>query len=275
MSVSIIIPAYNEQDAISSVIERIKKLPIDAEILVVDDGSTDKTMESAQQAGAIVFRRPGNIGYGKSIKDGLRHCKHDTVVITDADGTYPIESIPTLLEKYTEGYDMVVGARKGAHYWSSPLKSAFRILLQILVEFVTGKKIPDINSGLRVFSKKTAQQYEHELCDTFSFTTTITLVYFLTKHTILYLPISYEKRIGKSKVRHIKDGLRTLQYVIECIARFNPIKLFVLLSIFVTIIGAFSTIVVGWIGIFIGICTAFIVFSIGAMSESLRDKKHE
>jgi polyisoprenyl-phosphate glycosyltransferase len=267
--ISIVIPAYNEESGIASVIKQIQQLPLAIEIVVVDDGSTDHTASVARKAGAIVVRRPSNIGYGKSIKDGIHRASNDTVVITDADATYPVDQIPVLLRRYDEGYDMVIGARQGVNYWSSPMKSLFRILLKALVEFTAGRKIPDINSGLRVFSKKTALHYESALCDTFSFTTTITLIYCLTKHTIFYSPIQYHKRIGASKVRIFRDSLRTFQYIIECIVLFNPIKLFVLLAATCVIIGLVSYVVLDWWGIFVGILFAIVTFSLGLLAHVL------
>lgn len=270
MSISIIIPAYNEANAIADVIKRIQAVDKSYEIIVVNDGSTDETADVASALGVTVVSRPGNIGYGKSIKDGLHAASYDTIVISDADGTYPIEDIPKLVQAYNKGYDMVVGARQGVHYWSSICKGLFRFLLRILVEFVAGKHIPDINSGFRIFSKNIALQYEKDLCDTFSFTTTITLIYFLTKRTILYIPISYDKRIGASKVRHFRDSLRTLQYITECIARFNPLKLYVLLSACTICIGCISIIFMGPAGFFISVYASIIVFSLGLLTYGIR-----
>lgn len=270
MSVSIIIPAYNEQEAILETVQRIKALPIETEIILVNDGSTDNTANVARELDVILIDRPGNVGYGKSVKQGIDLATNDTIILTDADGTYPIEDIPKLIEEYNKGYDMVVGARSGSHYWTSPIKSFFRLVLKAISEFVSGQKIPDINSGLRVFSKQTVLPYRKDLCDTFSFTTTITLIYFLTKHTVAYVPISYEKRIGNSKVHHFRDSLRTMQYITECIATYNPIKLFLLFSIVTVLIGALSTIVLGWLGLFLGIYAAIFIFCIGLISRSFR-----
>lgn len=272
MSVSIIIPAYNEENALREVVERVQALPIDKQIIVVNDGSTDNTAEVAKTLHITFVSRPGNIGYGKSVKDGMEAAIHDTVVLTDADGTYPIEDIPKLVEEYNKGYDMVVGARSGSHYWTSPIKSFFRLVLKAISEFVSGEKIPDINSGLRVFSKQTAQSYNRDLCDTFSFTTTITLIYFLTKHTVQYVPISYEKRIGNSKVHHLRDSLRTMQYMTECIITYNPIKLFILLAVSTACIGLLSSIVLQWTGVFMGLYASIIVFCMGLFIHSFRSR---
>ena len=195
----------------------------------MDDGSSDETANLARETGAEVIKHPHNIGYGRSLKDGIRNAKYDTVVITDADGTYPLDEIPPLLKEYKNGFNMVVGARTGKHYRESIFKSPLRKILKWLVEFTAGRKIPDINSGLRVFSKKEAIPYLSHLCDTFSFTTSMTLAYMMTGKYVTYMPIPYNKRVGESKVRLFRDSLRTLQYIVQAILYYNPIKLFIVI----------------------------------------------
>ncbi|HMR38792.1 MAG TPA: glycosyltransferase family 2 protein [Ignavibacteria bacterium] len=232
---SIIIPAYNEGSVIAvTVFDIMKVLKInnmeDAEIIVVDDGSTDRTAEMSIKAGAITLSHPHNIGYGRSLKDGIKAARYDTIVITDADGTYPLEMIPILYREYEKGYDMVVGARQGANYDESLKKKMLRLILKKLVEFTAGRKIPDINSGLRVFSKQETLPFFSKLCDTFSFTTSLTLAYMMNGKFVQYLPIDYKKREGKTKVRLFRDSMRTLQFITEAILFYNPIKIFIVFS---------------------------------------------
>lgn len=269
-AVSIIIPAYNEEKGIGKVLAALQGLPLEKEIIVVDDGSSDATATVAATTGVRVVRRAGNIGYGRSIKDGIAVAKHDLIVISDADGTYPIDRIVDLVAKMSEGFDMVVGARQGREYRGSFLKWPARIFFKMLVEFSAGQSIPDINSGLRIFRKQEVQKYMSALCDTFSFTTTLTLSYMLTRHTVTYLPISYGKRIGRSHVRMVRDTLRTLQYIVECIARFNPIKLFILCMLACVAVGTLSTFALGWLGFFLGLFSGLIVFAIGIHSTAVR-----
>lgn len=231
--ISIVIPAFNEEKVIAETVMHCKRiitsLGIDAaEVIVVDDCSKDKTAELAGQAGAVVVRHPHNAGYGRSLKDGIRKAKNDTIVIVDADGTYPIDMIPELLSEYEKGFDMVVGARQGKNYDESFTKKILRIILKRLVEYTSGKRIADINSGLRIFSKATIVQYFDTLCDTFSFTTSVTLAYMMTGRFVSYRPIPYHKRVGKTKVRLFRDTLRTLQYILEAILFYNPLKIFLL-----------------------------------------------
>lgn len=236
MKVSVIIPALNEVDAIESTINQVQYV-LEAstiseyEVLIVDDGSTDGTSEIATAAGARVIRHPANAGYGASLKDGILNAEYETIVISDADGSYPIDRIPELLDAYRQGFDMVVGARSGEHYQESVLKKPLRLILRKLVEYTASREIPDINSGLRVFNKEAVVPYFDQLCDTFSFTTSLTLAYFMTGKFVTYIPIEYHERIGKTKVRLFRDSIRTLQYIIEAATYYNPLKIFALLSI--------------------------------------------
>jgi glycosyltransferase involved in cell wall biosynthesis len=228
---SIIIPAYNEGSVIAITVFDIQKVLNmnnikDAEIIVVNDGSTDKTEEMSTKAKAITISHPHNIGYGRSLKDGIDAASHDTIIITDADGTYPLEMIPVIVHEYNKGFSMVVGARQGENYDESFRKKILRLILKKLVEFTAGRKIPDINSGLRVFSKKEIKPFFPKLCDTFSFTTSLTLAYMMTGRFVQYIPIDYKKREGKTKVRLFRDSMRTLQFIVEAILFYNPIKIF-------------------------------------------------
>lgn len=264
ISLSVVIPAFNEENGIATVLERIRALPIDAEIIVVDDGSTDETAVRARAVGVKVISHPANGGYGLSLKSGIRAASHDLIAITDADGTYAVEDLPALASKLEEGFDMAVGARHGAAYWGLFLKMPARFVFKFLVEFSTGKHIPDINSGLRVFRKSDVEPLFPLLCDTFSFTTSLTLAYCFLHKFICYLPTSYEKRIGHSKVRIIRDSLRTLQFLVESIAYFNPLKLFLLLSfpLFLVALGLWGT---GWFMQNIWISLAGIPFFLGSI----------
>ncbi len=234
---SVVIPAYNETDAISQTVSEIFKVaeaknitPI--EVIVVDDGSDDDTANKAEAAGAHVIRHPHNSGYGRSLKDGIKAAQFDTIAMTDADLTYPFDEIDKLIDAYHQGFDIVVGARTGEHYKESRIKSPLRMILKFIVEFATGQRIPDINSGMRVFSKKTILPYLKHLCNTFSFSTSLTLAYMLSGRYTKYIPIPYHKRVGKTKVKLFKDTLRTLQYILQAVNFYNPIKIFLLFTLF-------------------------------------------
>jgi hypothetical protein len=151
------------------------------------------------------------------------------IAIIDGDGSYPADKISELYSYYPE-YDMVVGARKGKEYKKGIFKRVARVMFNRLAEYASGKKIPDVNSGLRIFKKEIILRYKDSLCTGFSFTTTITLIFFLNHYYVKYVPIEYIKRKGTSKVRHLKDTFRAGQIIVETILYYNPIKLFLLLA---------------------------------------------
>lgn len=280
--ISVVIPALNEQDAIAETVQRVRatleaaKL-VPYEIIVVDDGSQDETGTRAAAMGARVIRHPHNAGYGHSLKDGIRDARYDFIAITDADGTYPAESLPALVERYREGFDMVVGARSGTHYRESLLKMPLRWILRSLVQWTASRKIPDINSGLRVFRRSTVLGYFDHLCDTFSFTTSLTLAYTMTGRFVGYVPIDYKERIGKSKVKLLRDSARTIQYVLEAAIYYNPLRIFLLMSVVViaAAILSFSVALTTHFNVFYfmgigGVIASLIIFSLGLLAALLR-----
>lgn len=280
--ISVVIPALNEQDEIGRTVTRVREVLSTAgigayEVVIVDDGSRDETGARAEQAGARVLRHPHNVGYGRSLKDGIRAARYETIIINDADGTYPIDAIPDLLARYGEGYDMVVGARSGEHYRESLIKMPLRRVLRFIVEFTAGRTIPDINSGLRVFRRSTALEYFDHLCDTFSFTTSMTLAYMMTGRFVAYVPIEYNKRVGKSKVRLLRDSMKTLQYIVEAAIYYNPLKMFALMACIVlaSSIVSFALALIAKLNVFFyvgvgGIISSVIVFSLGLLAVLLR-----
>ncbi len=233
--ISVVIPAYNEEGAIAQTIESARAALAQGhlspgEVIVVDDASTDRTAELAERAGARVIRHPGNAGYGRSLKDGILAAQHDIIVIADADGTYPLDKIPELVDVHKKGFSLVVGARQGNNLDSSLMKKGLRWILKWIVEFTTGRPIADINSGLRVFSKKEIVPFFPTLSNAFSFTTSMTLAYMMSSLYVTFIPIPYHKRVGEVKVRLFRDALRTFQYITEAILIYNPIKLFLVLA---------------------------------------------
>ncbi|QPF86901.1 glycosyltransferase family 2 protein [Bradyrhizobium genosp. L] len=280
--ISVVIPALNEEASIGATVSEISKVLTAAnlvpfEVVVVDDGSRDGTGKIAAEAGARIVRHPHNIGYGRSLKDGIDAAQYDTIAICDADGTYPITAIPELVRLHREGFDMAVGQRHGPHYRESWLKMPLRAILRFLVEWSAGRRIPDINSGLRVFSRTAVMRYFPHLCDTFSFTTSMTLAYMMTGRFVAYSKIDYFERAGRSKVRLFRDALRTLQYVMEAIVYYNPLKLFLLFSLIclaaatlMMVISLYFKIVTG---VMLAVGTAMvsiIIFAIGMLAVLLK-----
>jgi glycosyltransferase involved in cell wall biosynthesis len=224
--VSIIIPAYNEADHVADEIREVERV-LDGtgwsfEILVVDDGSTDGTAEAAATTGVRVLRRVENRGYGASLKLGVEAARYEWILITDADGTYPASAIPALLDHATR-HEMVVGARTGEHVKIPLVRRPAKWFLGWLASYLAAKKLPDINSGLRLMRKSLIQRYTHLLPDGFSFTTTITLAAACNGHPVAYHRINYRPRLGESKIRprHAYDLL-----ILRTIVFFNPLRVF-------------------------------------------------
>lgn len=236
MQASIIIPCYNEQLSIAaSVREILDQLDLeecgDTEIIVVNDGSSDGSdavleelsREIPEDRLRIVHHRR-NLGYGAALKSGIRRSQAEYICITDADGTYPNRRIPELLRKAVN-HDMVVGARIGEDVTYSKLRSIPKMILIPWVSFLCGGNVPDINSGLRVFRRDIAVRYLKLLPDGFSFTTTITICLLRNRHDVVFVPISYSKRIGKSHIQPIRDTLRFVQLIGRTGMYFAPMRL--------------------------------------------------
>jgi glycosyltransferase involved in cell wall biosynthesis len=240
---SVIVPARDEELAIVETIRSIRAAleaqQIAHEIIVIDDGSLDKTGDLARGEGATVIRHPESGGYGKSLKDGILKSQYDLIAITDADGTYPNQRLPDLYALVVgKGFDMAVGARTGPEYRGTFLKMPARSVFLWLSEYATGRKIDDINSGLRVFRKDLVLRYMHTIGDKFSFTTTITLAAMLNGYFVTYMPIEYYPRVGKSHVRYWRDTWRSLQIIVENILYYNPLKLFLLIVNLLVVLAA-------------------------------------
>jgi glycosyltransferase involved in cell wall biosynthesis len=234
-SLTIIVPAYNEAKGIGPVLASIKATMDDAsldhEILVVDDGSQDGTAAVAETAGFRVLRHPQNRGYGAALKTGIRYAAHELIAITDADGTYPNERIPALYALAVVGeYDMVVGARTGEEVHIPLIRRPAKWALNRLADHLARAHIPDLNSGLRLFRKELAEQYMHYLPSGFSFTTTLTLALLTNEYRVCYEPISYHKRVGKSKINPIKDTLNFTGLIVRTVMYFAPLRVLLPIS---------------------------------------------
>ncbi|HEY2804499.1 MAG TPA: glycosyltransferase family 2 protein [Gemmatimonadales bacterium] len=228
-AVSVVIPAYNEAAHVAEQVRAVQTVMNSSgwsyEIIVVDDGSTDGTAEAAAVGGVRVLRRSRNRGYGAALKLGIDHARHPWILITDADGTYPVDAIPSLLAASAQN-DMVVGARTGAKVKIQLLRRPPKAFLNWLASYLAGQKLPDINSGLRLMRTDLVRRYEHLLPSGFSFTTTITLAAACNDHAVEYVPINYHARLGTSKMRPRAAYDFTL-LILRNIVFFNPLKVFI------------------------------------------------
>ena len=241
---SIVIPAYNEEGAVAPVLSEIHGIMVKAglefEIIVVDDGSRDQTADEIDGASVPVtlIRHETNRGYGASLKTGIRAATKPLICITDADGTYPNECIPELV-KYLigENCDMTVGSRTGAKVNVPLIRRPAKWAIGRLANYVVGRNIPDINSGLRVFRRDLARRMFRVLPDGFSFTTTITLAMLTNGLKVYYIPINYHARVGKSKIRPIHDTLNFTRLILKMGLYFAPMKIFFPISGFLFLAG--------------------------------------
>lgn len=238
-NISVIIPAYNEEQSIVATVETVMKTLVsresECEIIVVDDGSSDATFDLASRTIAKVIRHSCNRGYGASLKTGIRAASNEVIAICDADGTYPVEWIPDLASQL-DNCDMAVGSRTGQTVFIPRNRKLAKWFLRKLAAYITGRDIPDLNSGLRVFRKSLALQYFNLLPSGFSFTTTITVASLCDDLEVIYLPINYHQREGKSKINssHFPNFI---MLVLRLAVLFRPLKVFVPVSLFCLTMG--------------------------------------
>ncbi len=227
--ISIIIPVYNEEQVIGSIIQRIQavmdEIGNEYEILAINDSSTDNTVAAATAANATVISHPYNKGNGAAVKTGIRNATGDILIMLDADGQHPPEDIPRLLAEI-EAYDMVVGARTGASD-SKVHRDIANKIYNRLASYVSDHKIEDLTSGFRVVKREIAQEFIHLLPNTFSYPTTITMAVLRSGYSLKYVPIVSPQRVGKSKIKLIRDGTRFLLIIFKIATLFSPLKVFV------------------------------------------------
>jgi glycosyltransferase involved in cell wall biosynthesis len=241
--ISIIIPVYNEEGAIGddldTIIQTMSGSDVPWEIIVVDDGSTDASAEIVRQReGVRLIQHPYNRGTGAARTTGLQHARGDVIVITDGDGTYPNQDIPRLLEHIGE-YDLVIGARRveaGSLRW---LRSPTKLFIRLLASYLTGVRIPDLNSGLRAFKKSVAERFLDILPTTHSWVGTQTIAFLSEGYAVKFIPIDYYKRKGrKSSFHPIADTYNYLSLVVRTIMYFNPLKVFLPVTLTLVLVGA-------------------------------------
>lgn len=237
---SVILPAYNEQDAIhrvlAEIVEALADEPLRYEILVVDDASTDGTPELAEQFAQTCWQCPVRVircverrGAGAARKVGIRQAQGELIVMLDADGTYPADAIPELL-RYFPAYDQVNGARTSEQGTLPWLRRPAKWFIRKLACYLTGHKIPDLNTGLKAFKRDIMLHWLWVIPDGFSCVTTMTLAFLTNGYAVKYVPTAYRPRIGRSKFHPIKDTLSYLATVLRMVLYFRPLKVFLPLS---------------------------------------------
>lgn len=257
LDVSILLPAYNEEAAIESVLREIVDAlagePVRYEILVVDDASTDATASKAEAFGrqcrhceVRVIRRPVRQGAGAARKTGIRAAAGEIVVMLDADGTYPAECIPALL-KYFPAYDQVNGARTSERGTLPWLRRPAKWFIRKLACYLTGHRIPDLNTGLKAFKRDAMLPWLWVVPNGFSCVTTMTLAFLTNDRLVKYVAVPYRRRIGRSKFHPVKDTAAYLATVVRMVLYFRPLKVFLPLAAGVSCLGVAKSVLSFWI----------------------------
>ena len=274
-TLSIILPAKNEAEGLRGTLPALKLAYPEAEIIVVDDGSSDATAQVAAEHGARVLSSPYSMGNGAAIKRGARAASGDILVFMDADGQHGAEHVRALLDRLEQGYDMVVGARdrSGQANFHRGLANGF---YNRLASWMTGHRILDLTSGFRAVRADKFREFLHLLPNGFSYPTTSTLAFFRSAYPVAYVPIPVAKRVGtNSHIRPFKDGVRFLLIIFKIASLYSPLKLFAPTA------AAFFLAALGWYGYTFAMqgrltnmstllfSAAVIMFLIGLISEQI------
>ena len=281
--ISIILPARNEAESLRVVLPGLKKLYGDAEIIVVNDASTDDTAQICRENEVTVVSHPYNMGNGAAIKTGARTATGEIFVFMDADGQHTPEDIALLLDKFAEGYKMVVGARTYREH-ASTLRFIGNSIYNKLASYMTGYNILDLTSGFRAVNARDFRRFIYLLPNGFSYPTTITMAFFRSSLPVCYVPIKAKMRLGSSHLNIFRDGLRFFLIILKIGALFSPMRLFLPLSM-----GVFITGISYYLYTFITsgrftnmgallLLSSLLIFLMGILSElvsSLHYKEHE
>ncbi|MGE3841500.1 MAG: glycosyltransferase family 2 protein [Vicinamibacterales bacterium] len=270
---SIVIPALNESSVIGAVVESLAREGPWHEILVIDDGSTDGTGEAARAAGALVVRHPYNKGNGASVKSGIRRATGDYVLILDGDGQHQPSDAKRLVSLLGE-FDLVVGARSRATQ-ASGARLIGNAVLNGLAAYLTGRPIPDLTSGFRAARREHFREFLHLLPNGFSTPTTTTLAFLKAGYDVAFVPIDARMRVGRSKIRFARDGVKFFLILLRVVTIFSPFRVFLPISLSACAVGlAYG----GWTvltqqkipnGSVLLLMFAVVVFLVGLVSEQI------
>lgn len=235
--ISIILPARNEAATLDALLSEIKSLHPQAELIVVNDGSTDATEEVAGRHGVRVISHPYSIGNGAAVKSGARAATGDVLVFMDADGQHCPADIGSLLEKLDEGYDMVVGSRPVRSH-ANPWRMLANVIYNRLASWITSHEIRDLTSGFRAVDAARFREFLYLLPNGFSYPTTSTMAFFRSGYAIAYVPISLNRRTGDSHIRLLRDGVKFFLIILRVGTLYSPLRIFFPTSALLFFLGA-------------------------------------
>lgn len=242
--ITILLPCYNEEEALGPLIDEIRfvmaQTLYEYEILIVDDASTDNSTKVAEEKNVRLIKRTVNGGSGASRRTGIRASNGEVIVMMDADGSYRPEDIPRMLELFPD-YSQVNGARTCEKGTLPFLRIPAKWFIRKLASYLVGRPIPDLNTGLKAFKKKDMMRFLWIIPDGFSCVTTMTLVFMANDLPVAYVPAGYRERVGKSKFHPVKDTVNYVLTVIRMIMYFNPLKIFLPVSLILFLIGIIKT----------------------------------
>lgn len=277
--VSVVIPALDEAGAIGDVVAQLRAAAAWHEVLVVDDGSGDRTAAVADAAGARVLRHPYTKGNGAAVKTGIRHATGEYVLVIDADGQHPPADACRLVSRLGD-YDLVVGARDAATQATGPRRVG-NAVLNALAGYLTGRPIPDLTSGFRAARRSCLLEFLHLLPNGFSTPTTTTLAFIKAGYNVVFEPVRARARQGHSKIHFARDGAKFSLILLKIVTLFSPLRIFVPLSgsalLVGVVYGAWTALANGRIpnGAVLLILFAVVVFLVGLVSEQIASLRFE
>ena len=272
--ISVILPCRDESAPLNGLLPRLRQILPEAEVLVIDDASTDDSAAVCAAHGVRCIRHPYQKGNGAAIKSGARAATGDVLVFMDADGQHDPADLPRLLERLGHGFDMVVGARRPGSQ-ATPWRGLANHIYNRLATYMTGQPILDLTSGFRVARAELFREFIYLLPNRFSYPTTITMAFFRAGYDVSYVPITAALRIGKSHVRPLQDGLRFLLIIFKIGSLYSPLKIFVPVSFLFFLLGTGYWVYTYMLALRLSIMTVFmlttavVVFLIGLVSEQI------
>ena len=278
-TVTVVLPAFEEAEAIGVVVRELRAAAAWREVLVIDDGSADETAAIAAAAGARVIKHPYNKGNGAAVKTGVRQASGEYVLIIDADGQHSAADALRLVG-YLGEYDLVVGARAGSGHASSA-RQVGNNLLNWLASYLTGRHIPDLTSGLRAARTSGLREFLHLLPNGFSTPTTTTLSFVKAGYSVRFEPIAVAPRLGKSKIKFVSDGAKFFLILLKVVTVFSPLRIFLPMAGAAFVLGAVYAV---WTAItqqhitnssVLLILLAVVIFLVGLVSEQISTMRSE